>query len=120
MSSSRKLKRVNLVSELQVRDAGTDEPIGVTFDISTEGVGVRGPSPLKVGDISELVLSLPAEIKGLTSVEITGRCTWCKRDDNPDLYRIGFEFVDGSDENVVVIDELIRRFKRVEVPSPKA
>jgi hypothetical protein len=78
---------------------------------------MRGRSPLNVGDVSKLVLDLPAEINGVTSIEVTGRCAWCTPDDNPDLYRIGFEFVDGSDENGVVIDELIRRFRRIEVPS---
>lgn len=47
-------------------------------------------------------------------MEITGYCVWCKGDDNPDLYRVAIEFIEVSSENEVLIDEVVRRYKREE------
>ena len=68
MNSRRKLKRVNLISELRVRDAGTSEFIGMTLDINPEGVGLRLRRPFHSGDKLSLLIDLPAEINGTSTM----------------------------------------------------
>ncbi|MCE9615983.1 MAG: PilZ domain-containing protein [Lentisphaerae bacterium] len=112
MASQRKLRRIQLITALQVFDPASSQLLGVVNDITVEGVGVRVREKMQVQQHYALRLALPAAINGASLLDVRGRCAWAGVSSNPDLFDVGFQFVDLAPDAVEVIEELIRRYQR--------
>jgi c-di-GMP-binding flagellar brake protein YcgR len=108
----RKLKRVQLVMVLPVLDRTSGDELGHLMDITTEGMGIRSRDEYTPGEVLEMRIALPDEILDFEIIEVEGRCMWVRSDDNPDLFRVGFQFENIMPDVEAVIDELIRRYQR--------
>jgi len=42
---------------------------------------------------------------------IPARVAWCRRDDSPQGYNVGFEFTEISDENKAIIEAVLARYQ---------
>jgi len=55
-------------------------------------------------------MMLPSEILSKNELTFTALVVWCKKDVNPDFYATGFKLSDISNEDIVVIENLIHRY----------
>ena len=112
MISRRKLKRFQLITQLHVLEGEAHRPFGMVLDINVEGLSLRAPEVLGMNKTYRLRVELPGEIRGTSSFDVTARCAWCAKSDNPDLFDAGMQFVGISPDAVEAIEELVRRFRR--------
>ncbi len=108
----RKLKRVQLVTVLPVLDRNSGDELGHVMDTTIEGMGLRTREEYTPGELLDMQIKLPDEILDFETVDVDGRCMWVSSDDNPDLFRAGFQFENLMPDAEAVIDELIRRYQR--------
>lgn len=111
MEKERRSERKHLLYYFEVIDCNTNTPAGRVVDITTEGLMLVSENILKQKEVYSLKLKLPEEIK--TDVELTfkAKCMWSKGADNKDLFDSGFLFLDLTDENREIINNLIRWFR---------
>ena len=112
MSSKRKFKRYALITALDVVDVATNEQAGMLVDISTEGVGIRTRHTYQKDDMFRLRIALPVTLLGADTIEMDARCAWSGRDDNPDLFMVGFQFMNVMPDVVEIIQTLILRYQK--------
>lgn len=105
----RRLKRRHLVYYLKVFDLSRGELIGHLVDITSEGFMLVREEPLETGKVFHFRLELPQEILMKETITFTAECRWTRRDVNPDLFVSGFFILEIEDEDMAVIDSLIRR-----------
>jgi len=110
--NKRKLKRIKLVCALPVFDRDHGEQLGMLENITTEGLGLRGPNFIKTGSTFRVTLQLPSEIEHRAEVDIDVCCVWSAESGTPGLYDAGFCFLNPSCETSDIIEELIRDFQR--------
>jgi hypothetical protein len=46
-----------------------------------------------------------------TRIVIPSRVAWCKQDDTPQGFNIGFQFIEVSAENATVIEAILERYQ---------
>jgi hypothetical protein len=103
----RNISRLKLFYYLRVYDRATKAPIGSVVDISSQGMKVIGDKYFLPESVCSFTIFLPeGSILG-DSIEINGRCRWCKEDKGNASYESGFEFVTKADSGVFVVKALI-------------
>ena len=95
---------------LKVTDRETGQAIGHAVNISNKGFMLISEDPIKPEATFQLRMHLPAEIQGGRKFEFTATSRWCKKDENPDYYDIGFELNNVSTEGIQVIKHLVLGF----------
>ena len=110
--NTRKLKRIRLVSYLDVYEGDEDRRVGQLLDITVEGLGIRAIVPYTQNRIYQLRVMLPTELQGVDAFTVDARCAWVGDAGVPGITLVGFQFVDISPATVEVIEELISRFQR--------
>lgn len=111
MVMDRKQERKSLFYYFKVFDRNSNTPAGRLIDITTNGLMLMSESSFKQGDIFNLKMKLPDDIRQNTDIHFDVKCMWSKTADNKDFFDSGFSFVNISDENVEIISSLIRWFK---------
>ena len=110
MDNQRIVERKHLIYYLEVTDIETNQAIGHAVDISNEGLNLISQEPIKLESTFQLKMFLPEEIQGSRYYEFAATGKWCKKDENPDFYNIGFKLNNVSTESVQVIKRLIDKF----------
>jgi c-di-GMP-binding flagellar brake protein YcgR len=92
---------------LDILDAHSGELLGHLGDISLEGLMMVADQPLPLQQIRVISIQLP-EDEELTesSIEVKIQVRWTRPDLNPNLHRIGCQFVDISEKNRIIIEQV--------------
>ncbi len=106
MQASRGQRRHHLIFYLEIRDRGSNEPLGFLSNITPDGMQVLSERPLAVGKSFELEICRP----GMTRqpVRCRARSIWSKADTDPGYYATGFQFEDIPAMTLQAIERLIR------------
>ncbi|MCP4140790.1 MAG: PilZ domain-containing protein [Chloroflexi bacterium] len=108
MEERRKIARKYLMAYSSVYEQSTGKMLGYLSDLTLEGLMVIGKEELEIGRETEIRIDLP-EIPAFKEnfLQIGVRIIWVKPDIDPRLNNIGFNFTDISEEQKLIISEMI-------------
>jgi hypothetical protein len=109
-NKSRISERKNLVYYLKITDTVADQPMGHAVDISKQGFMLIIGKPVESDVLFRLKLFLPEEIQGSRYFEFSAMSRWCRQDQNPEYYNVGFQFADLSSEDIQIVNRLIEKY----------
>lgn len=111
MKERRKRKRKNIIEKAAVEILSPSEPSGnkqlyfsFTQDISLEGVKVITDTLLPDDMLLVIKVSISDTQKTLN---LKGKVKWIKKYQDKELYEIGLEFIDTSQESIMALMEFI-------------
>ena len=110
MGNQRKFERFYLSYYLKVIDRQTDLSIGHCVNVSNGGMMIISEGPIETKTVFQLKMFLPQEINGSRYVDFIAVSKWCRNDENPDFYNIGFQLQHVGPEIIKVIEHLINNF----------
>lgn len=103
-------ERKNLIYYLKVTDTNSNAPIGHAVDISNQGFILTAGNPIEPEGLFQMKLLLPAEMNGSWHLSFSATSRWCRPDENPDFYNVGFQFADITPEGTEIIEKLIENY----------
>jgi len=103
-------ERKNLIYYLKVTDTKPNQPIGHAVDISDHGFMLTAGMPIEPNVLFQLKLLLPAEMHGSWHLDFSATSRWCRADENPGFYSVGFQFSDMTPEGAGIIGKLIEKY----------
>jgi len=106
MPNQRKESRKKLVAFTPVYDLLHKTLLGYIGDLTPQGMMVIGERPIELNKHLTLDLELLS-----TRVSISARAAWCRPDESPSYFNIGFEFLDISAENARTIAATLERYQ---------
>lgn len=112
----RRTTRRHLVFYLRIFDGMSSRVLGHLMDISSEGLMLLSDSPVEVNEEYRLRMRLPKEVSGSDEIVFGAVSRWCRQDENPDFYVIGFQIQDMDDETRASVIQLIEEFGAREQP----
>ena len=86
--------------------------IGYLRDLTLQGALVIGEKTLDVDTQINLAIELPGDLPDITTKRLTisARVARCIEDENPNSYRLGFEFKEIQPEQTQIIEALLERY----------
>ena len=113
MNNQRKESRRKLAAFAPVYDLLHKALIGYIGDLTPQGVMVIGEKPVDTHKRLTLGIEFPDdESQGHTlRIVIPGRAAWCRPDETPQYFNIGFEFLEISSGNQKIIDSILTRYQ---------
>ncbi len=113
MNNQRKESRKKLVAFTPVYDLLHKAVIGYVGDLTPQGVMVIGEKTFENNKCLTLGIEFPDEDSEAHTlrVVVSGRAAWCRPDETPHYFNIGFEFIDLSPENAKIIDAILIRYQ---------
>ena len=113
MNDQRKESRKKLVAFTPVYELLHKTLIGYIGDLTPQGVMVIGEKPVDINKHLTLGLEFPDDESDAHTlrVAISGRVAWCRQDETPQYFNIGFEFIDVSPENAKIVDAILNRYQ---------
>lgn len=114
MKEKRRLKRRQLLYYLQVFIRGTDTQVGNVADITHEGMMVFSRKALEKKEVFPLTVLLPEKIQDREALQVDAEVKWTRPDVQPGTVAMGFEFVNLTDVDRLVISRLIMDFRMEE------
>jgi len=113
MTVQRKESRKKLMAFTPVYELLHKTLLGYVGDLTPQGVMVIGEKPVEVGRHLTLGIEFPERLVEVHAerVTISARTAWCRQDDSPQYFNIGFEFIDISPENARIIEALLERYQ---------
>jgi hypothetical protein len=110
LDDKRIIERKHLIYYLKVTDRETNHAIGHAVNISNDGMMLIGEESIETETLFQLQMFLPEKIQGSRHFEFSAMSKWCREDENPDFYNIGFQLDNVSTEGIQVIKHLIDKF----------
>ena len=113
MNDHRKESRKKLVAFTPVYNLLHKTLFGYVGDLTLQGVMVIGEKPVEINKHFTLGIEFPASPPEILAkrVVIPARVAWCRPDDSPQYFNIGFEFIDVSPENAREIEAILERYQ---------
>lgn len=86
--------------------------IGYLRDLTLQGALVIGEKTLDVDTQINLAIELPGDLPDITTKRLTisARVARCIEDENPNSYKLGFEFKEIQPEQTQIIEALLERY----------
>lgn len=118
--------RKKVVAFTPVYDLNTRKLLGYLRDLTLKGALVIGEKTVAVNTQTKLAIELPGDLPGILNnrLTISARVARCVDDDFPNSYKLGFEFMDITAEQIQVIEALLERYhfrhKRYTLQDPGA
>ncbi|MFC1858567.1 PilZ domain-containing protein [Thermodesulfobacteriota bacterium] len=103
-------ERKSLLYYLKITDKSANKSIGYAVDISKQGFMLITGKPVEPDSLFQLKMFLPEEIQGGRYFEFSAVSRWCRQDQNPDYYSVGFQFADPSPEGIKIVDHLVEKY----------
>ncbi|MFC1857336.1 PilZ domain-containing protein [Thermodesulfobacteriota bacterium] len=103
-------ERKNLVYYLKITDTQANKPMGYAVDISKQGFMLITGKPIESESLFQLKMFLPEEIQVGKYFDFSAMSRWCRQDQNPEYYTVGFQFADLSSEGIKIVDYLIEKY----------
>jgi hypothetical protein len=113
MSDHRKESRKKLIAFTPVYDLLHKTLLGYVGDLTLQGVMVIGEKQVEVDKHLTLGIEFPEGLPEVPvrRVVIPARAAWCRNDDSPHYFNIGFEFTAVSPENTRIIEAILERYQ---------
>jgi len=113
MSVQRKESRKKLMAFTPVYELLHKTLLGYVGDLTPQGVMVIGEKAVEAGKQLTLGIDFPESLPEMPArrISISARAAWCRNDDSPHYFNIGFEFIDVSLENAKIIDAILERYQ---------
>lgn len=113
MDNKRKTARKKLIAFTPVYDLLHKTLLGYIGDLTPQGVMVIGQKQLDINKHFTLGIEFPSEESKSHTLKIvtSARVAWCKPDETPAEFNIGFEFLDVSPENLKIIAAVLDRYQ---------
>jgi hypothetical protein len=106
----RQVDRRYLVFYLRIYDGMSSKIIGHLVDLSEKGMMLITDHPVPVNEDYRLCMRLPAQMKDRGEIILAATSRWCKSDENPDFYLVGFQMHDLEPPARDLISTLLRDF----------
>ncbi|MFC1534036.1 PilZ domain-containing protein [Thermodesulfobacteriota bacterium] len=110
MDNKRSSERKGLKVFLKVFDEMTDQLFGYLVDISNEGIMVTREQGVEIDSDFQLRVVLPAEIEGKKESRFSTQSRWSEKDSETEFFNAGFQFVDLSPSDKMIIKRLMQNF----------
>ncbi len=108
MEDRRKLTRKYLMVYSRVMDRQSGKVLGYLSDMTRAGAMIISDDPMTQGTVLGIRIDLPPLPSfNQDHLELNVKAAWCKPDIDPHFYNIGFQFLNASEEEGKVIDEVI-------------
>lgn len=113
MNNNRKESRKKLMAFTPVYDLLHKILLGYVGDLTLQGVMVIGEKQVEIDRHFTLGIEFPESLPEMPAmrVAISARAAWCRQDDSPQYFNIGFEFSDVSPENAKIIEAILERYQ---------
>jgi len=113
MTTKRIEPRKKLMAFTPVYELRHKTLLGYVGDLTLNGAMVIGEKPVEVDRHFILGIEFPESPLTMTAARIVipSRVAWCRQDDSPQTFNIGFEFGEVSDENAAVIKAIMERYQ---------
>jgi len=113
MSTQRKEPRKKLMAFTPVYDLRHKTLLGFVGDLTLKGAMVIGEKSVETEKHFILGIEFPEAPPTLTATRIVipARVAWCRQEDGPQSFNIGFEFTEVSAENAAVIEAVLERYQ---------
>ena len=113
MTHARKESRKKLMAFTSVFEAQQKRLLGYIVDLTLKGAMVTGEKVLDVNRQFSIHIAFPEDTPDLktTNIVIPARVAWCRQDESPKYFDIGFEFTEVSTENTRIIEAVLERYQ---------
>ncbi|MBC7878599.1 MAG: PilZ domain-containing protein [Anaerolineales bacterium] len=113
MDNKRKVSRKKLIAFTPVYDLLHKTLLGYIGDLTPQGVMVIGQKQWEINKHFTLGIEFPSDEAQDHTLKIvtSARVAWCKPDETPQYFNIGFEFLDVSPEKLKIIDAVLTRYQ---------
>jgi hypothetical protein len=113
MAIERKESRKKLMAFTPVYDLRHKSLVGYVGDLTMKGAMIIGEKAVEIDMHLVLGIEFPEAppIMAVTRVAIPSRVAWCRQDDSPQSFNIGFEFTEVSAENAAIIQAILERYQ---------
>jgi hypothetical protein len=113
MNNNRKESRKKLIAFTPVYDLIHKTLLGYVGDLTPQGVMVIGEKQMEIDKHLTLGIEFPEGLPEVPvrRVVIPARVAWCRNDDSPKYFNIGFEFTDVSPENTRIVEAILERYQ---------
>jgi c-di-GMP-binding flagellar brake protein YcgR len=108
MEDRRKDKRYRLIYYLQVFNRKNELFMGNLIDITTEGMMLTSERPIEVGKIYQIGMNIQFLGQQDLSLELEAESRWSRPADNANYYDTGFKFVNVSEDQKMIIEQLTK------------
>jgi hypothetical protein len=113
MKDRRRRQRRNTPHYLNVLENESGKVLGRLVNITACGLMIVTRNPLAPDRDFELRLLFPRAISGKEGLDVKARSIYCRPDNNPDYYRIGFKFRQLSSDDATLIEDVLQKFHLV-------
>lgn len=113
MNNQRKEPRKKLMAFTPVYELLHKTLLGYVGDLTLKGVMVIGEKPVEVDRHLTLGIEFPegGMDSSVVRVAFPARAAWCRQDESPQYFNIGFEFKEVSPENAKIIEAILERYQ---------
>jgi c-di-GMP-binding flagellar brake protein YcgR len=106
----RQVARRHLVFYLRIFDGMSSRVLGHLMDISPNGLMLLSDEPVAENEEYRLRMRLPKEVAEREEIVFEAVSRWCRQDENPDFYVVGFQIQDMDSETKKSVSQLIEEF----------
>lgn len=112
MKEKRKETRKKLITFTPVYDSKKKTLLGYVFDLTLLGILVVGERPVEIDKEIMIKIEFPNNEPDSTANHITipARVAWCRQDEIPRYFNIGFEFTEVSPEHTKLFQAMLGRY----------
>ncbi|CAG1012863.1 hypothetical protein ANAEL_04528 [Anaerolineales bacterium] len=113
MSTQRKEPRKKLMAFTPVYDLRHKTLLGFVSDLTMKGAMVIGEKSVEVEKHFILGIEFPEAppTMSATRIVVPARVAWCRQEEGPQNFNIGFEFTEVSAENGAVVEAVLARYQ---------
>jgi len=109
MSEHRKETRKKLMAFTPVYDSNQRLLLGYVGDLTLLGVMVIGEKSLEINKEAMLKIEFPTDLSDVIS--IPARVAWCRHDESPQYFNIGFEFTEVTLQHTKIFQAILERYQ---------
>ncbi len=106
----RAILRRHLIYYLRVWDQDSGKLLGHVVDLTTDGLMLISEQPIAVGEVMDLEIRWQTPEGEPLTIRFKAQSRWSSNDANPDFFDTGFKLLDGSEEVLNPIREVIRKY----------
>jgi Tfp pilus assembly protein PilZ len=113
MSEHRKETRKKLMAFTPVYDSNQRLLLGYVGDLTLLGVMVIGEKSLEINKEVVLKIEFPDNLSDVIATHITipARVAWCRHDESPQYFNIGFEFTEVTLQHTKIFQAILKRYQ---------
>ena len=113
MSNARKESRKKLMAFTPVYELKHKTLIGYIADLTLKGAMVSGGKSLEINQSMVIGIEFPEAppTMTVTRIVLSARVAWCRPDESPQDFNIGFEFTEILPENAKIIEAVLERYQ---------